>query len=210
MSSQVLGLLHPAGLAENSPWRVLGDGNCMYRALSLALFGTKDYHVHIRLATVLEIYQHRQYYDTAHPDYIDLLKDDRMDRCNYRQLLRTTIKDGAYAGMQHMLAASGALQCGISSYYPPTVVNSYLVCAYTRPIFGRGVKSSKGTMCTLMWTQASVPSSPREFRANHFAVLAPRQRAPVPVIHVNESLCVPSYAEAVKRTSPLKVTMLLI
>ena len=37
------------------PRSVLGDGNCMYRALSRGLFGTENHHLHVRLLTALEI-----------------------------------------------------------------------------------------------------------------------------------------------------------
>ena len=176
---------------------VLGDGNCCYRALSLALFGSQEHHLHIRLLCALEMHFNWKYYDFNHPDYCDLLKDDRLHRTNYRQLLRSTINIGVYAGLEHILAASAALGCGIVSYYPPTTVNQ--TSAYCRPIYGPGVRPCKGTSCTLMWTQMGCLSDPQQFRPNHFAVLAPVKKATVEVVDLTQDERAPSYAEAVRQ-----------
>ena len=39
------------------PGSVLGDGNCMCRALFRGLFGTENHHLHVRLLTALKIIQ---------------------------------------------------------------------------------------------------------------------------------------------------------
>ena len=55
---------HPAMNTEVYPLQTLGDGNCFYRAVSLALTGSQDYHTTLRLMTALELIENRQAYDT--------------------------------------------------------------------------------------------------------------------------------------------------
>ena len=50
---------------DHIPISVLGDGNCMYRALSRRLIGTENHHLHVRLLTDLEIIQNRKFYDVS-------------------------------------------------------------------------------------------------------------------------------------------------
>ena len=57
---------------------VLGDGNCMYRALSRGLFGTENHHLHVRLLTALEIIQNRKFYDVSGKEFVDLVYDSRV------------------------------------------------------------------------------------------------------------------------------------
>ena len=37
------------------PQKSIGDGNCLYRSLSLILFGSEDNHIEIRVRTVIEL-----------------------------------------------------------------------------------------------------------------------------------------------------------
>ena len=62
---KVLSMLSPSMLNDHIPRSVLGDGNCMYRALSCGLFGTENYHLHVRLHTALDIIQNRKLYDVS-------------------------------------------------------------------------------------------------------------------------------------------------
>ena len=47
--------IDPLLLERYSPRFVVGDGNCLYRALSLALLGTEDCHGYLRVRTAIEI-----------------------------------------------------------------------------------------------------------------------------------------------------------
>ena len=58
-------MLSPSMLNDHIPISVLGDGNCMYHALSRGLFGTENHHLHVRLLTALEIIQNRKLYDVS-------------------------------------------------------------------------------------------------------------------------------------------------
>ena len=79
----------PALLQGWTPVDVLGDGNCMFRAVSFAVYGTEDHHSSLRLYASLEIADHRYFYDQqvsgchplfrqmelVAPSFMDLLRD---------------------------------------------------------------------------------------------------------------------------------------
>ena len=65
MAEKVLSMLSPSMLNDHINLSVLGDGNCMYRALSLVLFGTENHHLHVRLLTALKIIQNPKFYDVS-------------------------------------------------------------------------------------------------------------------------------------------------
>ena len=49
VSIQILTKFHPVILADYTPQCSVGDGNCLYRSVSLALYGSQQFHPLIRL-----------------------------------------------------------------------------------------------------------------------------------------------------------------
>lgn len=45
-----------------SPVNIGGDGNCVFRSFSLALFGTKSYHLEMRARAIVELICHSYHY----------------------------------------------------------------------------------------------------------------------------------------------------
>ena len=127
------------------PLQTLGDGNCLYRAVSLALTGSQDYHTTLRLMTALELIENRQTYDTRRK-HNDFLKDTRIVTSDYHKLVKDAIIKNSYAEMAHIYAISASLGMGISSYYPPQL-NPILSAAFTRNVYGR--KVATGSTCKL-------------------------------------------------------------
>jgi len=54
----------PAMLDRWTPVATYGDGNCMFRAVSLAAYGTQLHNMQLRLRTCLEVGLHQSTYDT--------------------------------------------------------------------------------------------------------------------------------------------------
>ena len=75
VSAHILGMLDPTKLHEYSPRHVAGDGDCMYRAISLGTFDTEDHHFYLRLATTIEIIFHRRSYDVQARDDSGEIRD---------------------------------------------------------------------------------------------------------------------------------------
>ena len=61
---------HPVTLRMFSPRAVLGDGNCCYRAVSMAMYGDQRHHLHVRLLAAVEMIKHPEEYDVSDQDYV--------------------------------------------------------------------------------------------------------------------------------------------
>jgi hypothetical protein len=169
-ATAILAKMLPGLLEKYLPLHVLGDGNCLFRALSRAVYGHEDHHLLIRLLTALEIAEYPEVYDPRQPDFVDLLHDRRLPYCHYQETLRAACSLGAYTDIVHVLAASAVLGQPITSHHP-AASNEHLV-AWSRRVTGRGVKD-RPTPVRIMWSSMTVPERTEEFRANHFVVLHP-------------------------------------
>ena len=169
-SLEILNLFHPAYAKSVRPLSTLGDGNCMYRALSLALCGTQNFHKQIRLLTAIEIITQKDFYTPNTDNSLSFLKDYRIITSDYSTLVYDSATLTVYSEMAHIYAASAALGITIRSYYPPQLIPECSSEAYTRTVVGRGVKQSSPQVC-LMWTNTSVPKQLDNFMANHFVPL---------------------------------------
>ena len=98
---------HPIVLQNKCARRVYGDGNCLYRAVSSALFGSESHHLLLRLLTTIEIACHRHIYDIT--DHQCILNDNRVVSSTYHDLLMSAVKPCRYAEMLHFYALSAAL-----------------------------------------------------------------------------------------------------
>ena len=95
------------GILEYRALMVAGDGNCLYRSVSLLLYGTDSYHELLRLTTAVEILSNQQWYDTTHPNCRCPFNDERrLFLPDYQQLCADTATDGTYSDMLTMYALS--------------------------------------------------------------------------------------------------------
>jgi hypothetical protein len=169
---KILQRFHSVVLDNMSPRATLGDGNCAYRALSLALYGTQNYHVYARLLTACEIIENLTAYDRSLQTFV--LKDDRVQSPHYAGILIRVLNEGRYTHLIHVYAMSSAFNIPIQSYVPPSPVVGLLSGPYNCLVTGRDVRRTTAPSVTLMWTMASVPQSVSDFKANHVVFLAQR------------------------------------
>ena len=163
-ATAVLQLMKPALLDNHVPLKVFGDGNCLYRALSRALYGTEEYHMLLRLFTALEILCHDKLYDPQHPEMAQMIGDRRIDLPSYNDTCKAVLKPGEDQDIVHMYAASAVINMPIVSHHPSS---SELLTAWSRRVVGRGVKDM-ATDVRLLWSSGSVPDTAATFTANHF------------------------------------------
>ena len=168
-ASGVLRLFHPVMLESYRPLSVLGDGNCLYRAISRGLYGSEDHHLHLRLLAAIEIAQHPLCYDASDKRYIDHVRDRRLWHDPYQRLLTAVTSPGEFQEYISIYAVSAALGLAIKSYYPPTSRDG--PHQLDRIVRGRGVRKSAGPGLTVMWTTTFIPKSYKDYRPNHFVVL---------------------------------------
>ena len=172
VSEEILRRFHGAMLEQFEPRGVAGDGNCFYRASSLALYGSQEYHIYLRICTASEILTHRDVYDvnsaTALSEIVESLPSSSVD-----SLLTDALTPGAYAELAHLYALSAALSVVFTSYMPmSSAITTFN--PYTRNVVGRGVRPTGATRYTVMWTSTTIPARMRDFQPNHFVFMAPR------------------------------------
>jgi len=156
-------------LQQYSSRAVAGDGNCLYRALSLALFGTEDYYGYLGVRTAIELVSNASAYTSESSSFV--LGDLPICTPAYRELVRLTLTNGTYSEMIHVFAFSKAFGIDIQSYCCPDLASSY---QYPHPytIHVRRwsyTKTFRGGCVTLMWTI----SKHSDTEPNHFSILVP-------------------------------------
>jgi len=165
---KLLQKFQPTLLDSHAPMQVSGDGNCLYRAVSRALYHTEAHHLILRLLTALEILENRTYYDSHLENYEDLVKDVRIPTEAYTDILCRAATIGAFSYMQHLFALSAVIGETIISYHPNSMNMHYT--AFTRRVTGRSVKEQPSHV-KLLWSAMSVPRKACDFNANHFVFL---------------------------------------
>jgi len=73
-------------LEKYNPLATMGDGNCAYRAVPLALFGVQDLHVYVRVLAALKMMSFAQSYDIKSASCV--LKDERILTSQYSVLVK--------------------------------------------------------------------------------------------------------------------------
>lgn len=131
--------------------------------MSLALCGSKDNHVLLRLMTVLGLILNPSQYKG------DFLNDVRLVTSNYEKLVRAAKVENSFSEMAHLYAMSAALKQPIMSYFPPQI-NNELSAAFSRKVCGRQVRDSK-TPAVTMWSSMHASKLATDFRVNHFVPL---------------------------------------
>ena len=155
-------------LHQYSPRCTESGGNCFYRAVSLALYGTQQWHAYLRLITCMELVLRAPYYDPSASSFV--LQNIPVMSPAYRPLLRHTLRNGAYAELIHLFALSSALDIPIQSYCCPDTDSAHH--PYTMRIHGdKSSPSFTADSLTVMWT-ASIASVAEP---DHFVVLVPRR-----------------------------------
>jgi len=172
-SSSVALLQHcePGVLDQYYPVAVAGDGNCLYRSVALALYGTQDRYMELRARTAIEIALHRAWYDRDDAQFCAPFTDDPRIVCpSYGDLCVAVTKPGEYADVMHILALSAVIGLPIQSYYPP-LASCFSTQPLTTVILGRGVNGRKKPKVYLMWTHCGLVPSEGPVEINHFVPL---------------------------------------
>jgi hypothetical protein len=114
------GLLNKYGvevLKKFSSRDVTGDGNCFFRSVSLALYGTQDYHAYLRAVTAFHLIENQRLYDINGGYFV--MHDTCVYTPCFRMVVNSALTDGTYAELVHIFALSDALGMPIQSYCTP-------------------------------------------------------------------------------------------
>jgi len=158
-SVALLGACNPWILSRYTPASVGGDGNCFFRSLSFALYGTEAYHVLLRLLCVLEVVQYRDLYDTSADGFYAPFKSDQwLQLPNYTDFVTSLSQLNSYCDMLSVRAASAVTQKAIQTL-SPLQVNPGQLSPLTKLVVGCGV-----TMCCrpvqILWTVSEFDGLP--------------------------------------------------
>jgi len=69
----LLSRTQPSILSRYLPVSVGADGNCLFRSVSLSLFGNEDCHLVLRALTAVPVCTHPERYDASAPDCVNPL-----------------------------------------------------------------------------------------------------------------------------------------
>jgi len=153
-------------LQQSVPRAVGADGNCLFRAVSLALYGHKGLYSHLRLLATIEILLFPALYDASSRDFYKPYKaDDRLLLSCYDDFVQTVVKDGSYSDMLTVLAVSSVIQKPIQTRWP-VVLKTGHDNAMTQLVVGRVVATAHAV--NVLWT-STVASDPPN--VNHFVPL---------------------------------------
>jgi len=158
-------------LLEYDPIATSGDGNCLYRTISLAITGNQTHHVQLRVLCAIEMILNRHFYDISQRKYVDQIQDIRVVCSDYQNLLKSTVNINKFSEILNMYALSAVMGKPITSYYPPMVSSTFHTEPFTRKIIGRNVKESSTSAATVMWPQMTIPNAMNGFVPCHFVLL---------------------------------------
>jgi len=159
-------------LDEAVPLRTGADGNCLFRAVSRALYGYEEAHSALRLTAAMEVGMHPWLYDSRSPARHELLKNQLVVCPEYFQVFRELTTNGSDSCVVAMIAVSSAISYAIKSYYPPGLSN------ITSPLSTtiRGRNDCGDRVISVMWSTTDVVRRTGPANINHFVPLLGRRR----------------------------------
>lgn len=120
---------NPEVLKRFSPRQIWGDGNCFYWSVSLALFGTQQFHAYLRAMTAMYIIENRDLYDPHSSRFV--LHETCVCSPSIKTVIHDAVTDGSYAELVHIFALSASLSIPIQSYCVPGTHNIPGIHPYT-------------------------------------------------------------------------------
>lgn len=154
------------------PVPVKGDGNCLFRAISYAMYGSEEHYLLLRLLAAIEALSCQDFYDIASnslyaPFRVEI--NGALMLAPYDQFVTELSHDGSFSDMLAVLAASSVLQKPIQTFWPIAVTPGEQ-SPLTKLLMGRGVVSSKHPL-HILWTTSDYRGLGSEIIINHFVPL---------------------------------------
>lgn len=113
------------------PVRVQGDGNCLFRAISLSLFGNQNWHIELRYRTIVELFLKKaeflkfadeftsKHYNNNWFTYlVPCSETEPTDEYIYNQEIKLGSGLGSFSSIWHLFGAAQALKINIQQLYP--------------------------------------------------------------------------------------------
>jgi len=161
-------------LQKENPWilhhfvpaTVGEDGNCLFRAVALALYCDEGLYARLRLLATIEALLHPELYDDRSSEFYAPYKaDDRLVLPKYDDFVTELARDSSYSDMLTVLVLSSVTQKPIQTRWPIVVDNSQ-ASPMTKLVTGRGVQTVHPV--DILWTTTDTDEHPT---INHFVPL---------------------------------------
>lgn len=177
---------------ELQPVVCIGDGNCLFRAFSMVLFGDEDHHTELWIRSICELAKNeKQYLDnryllslTGASDVVEKLLPgsvhviSKNPSTSYRKEVLRSVKSKTFANMWHIFSLANVLGCTVLSVYPD-VQNSGTNRALMNIRIKPTTPTSSHQPVSVMWSHCS-DTRRKGWGPNHFVPLLPdaQQKAP--------------------------------
>ena len=176
------------------PIEVYGDGNCLFRAISLVIFGSESYHVELQIRTTVELAYNIEKYSSmdtlnsmVETSFEDMVKyimqvsvsdeafDSDLDKSLKAEVMLTA-RSGQYASLIHLFAISNFTGKPINSMYPRAQnpgVNRDVHNQILFPECKMYYTDDLHEVIHVLWTHTSVTSM-KTWKPNHFVPCFPK------------------------------------
>jgi hypothetical protein len=126
-SINLLKRTQPSVLETLYPAKIEGDGNCLFRSVSLILYASQQYHGYLRAKTAYEVMRNRDWYDVQSPNCKHtLLNVNEIVLANYSIVLKEVIRSRCSCDVTAILALSSVVGLPIQMFWPPLRGNLFL------------------------------------------------------------------------------------
>ena len=166
-------MTNPSLLEVVTPKKTIKDGDCLFRAASIAVYADETRHSDLRQRVFREMKENPKWYNKDDPNFCSpFANDHEIILESYSHYIEKTPISNERCDINHILALSAVLNAPVESYYPPI---QSIVNPYSRVLIGRGVREpdDPDTKVKIMWTTTELPQSIKDFRPNRFVPLIP-------------------------------------
>ena len=103
-------------LSRYIPANIYGDGNCLFRSVSYALFGNQMHHALLRLLAVIEVLTNCYLYDQCNPQfYAPFQADVWVQLPEYQKFITELSRSNSYCDLLAVLATSSVVNKAIQT-----------------------------------------------------------------------------------------------
>jgi len=159
-------------LSTAVPVRTVADGNCLFRAVSRAIYEYEEAHLALRLTAAIEVGMHSWLYDISSSAHHELLSHQLVVCPEYFEVFHELTTNGTDSCVVAMIAVSSALGYAIHSYYPCGL--SEIPSPLSTTITGRNDCGDR--VISVMWSTTDIVRARGPVNINHFVPLLDRRR----------------------------------
>jgi len=163
----------PSLLNLYSPVTVHGDGNCLFRAVGVALFDNESHHLLLRALAALEIREHREWYDVSAADCLHPFRNNSgIVLAAYDVVCKEVGSVGCSCDITAVLALSAVTGTPIQTWWPP-LSGALHSEPLTQLVVGRNVQDSVRAI-VIMWSSSLPVMDSGPVSIDHFVPLLSR------------------------------------